>query len=264
MSFKENSEKACVKFFFDTPITNESSLKCYGDVDNADYSGFDTHLNKYLNEKAISEMIKINSEVTKILNKFKIAVKVNMGILADLVKNHLPQTKEVAIGVADHLPQDFQPEINRKALAEATGLHDVAKVLIPEDILNKKGSLNHKERKIMEEHASLSYEMLKTTDLDKDTLHLIKHHHNVSIQDINLQILLIADCYSALREKRSYKEAMSKEQALDIIKEDTKKGKYHPYVYKALVNYANAKEQLAKFNSQRQAFNLKSANSFSA
>ncbi len=42
-------------------------------------------------------------------------------------------------------------------------------------ILNKNGALNPAEREIMEQHALLSYELLKTTDLDKQTLDLIKN-----------------------------------------------------------------------------------------
>lgn len=242
-----NTNESDVKKFFSTPINNKSALRCYGDVDNADYSGFETNFSKYLDEKAIYEMIKVNSEITNFFQKFKISIKINMDILNDLIKNHLPHTRNVALGIAKYLPEELQKDVNHKALAEATGLHDLAKVIMPEDIINKKGALNPQELEIMEKHAILSYEMLKTTDLDNETLHLIKnHHHNplktngqnkYLLSDINLQILSLADIYSALREKRSYKDEMSKEQSLKIIKKEVDNGKFHPIVYKALVEY---------------------------
>jgi putative nucleotidyltransferase with HDIG domain len=248
------SNQLGVENFFNAPTDNQCALRCYGDIDNMDYSGFDSNLYKYLNEKSILEMIKVNSEITRILDKFKIVIKINMKILHHLIRNHLPQTRDIALGIAKYLPKELKSEVNPKALAEATGLHDIAKVIIPENIINKPSSLNEYEREIMQEHAKLSYEMLKTTDLDKETLKLIKHHHYADergMYNINLQILSIADIYSALREKRAYKNEMSKEDALAIINKETLLGKFHPSVYKALADYADKDEGSAPINPKR-------------
>lgn len=276
MVLEKDSNQLGVRDFFANPIQNQSAVKSLISDTFADYSDNDSNLHKYMNEKAISEMIKVNSEISSILNKFKISVKINMKILDNLAQNHLPQTKKTAMGIADNLPQNFKSAINRKALVEATTLHDIAKVIIPENIINKEGSLTESEREIMKEHAKLSYELLKTTDLSEETLNLIKnHHHNPQktsphsadgdfAADINLQILSMADVYSALREKRSYKAAMSKEQALEIINKETLDGKFHPQVYKALVDYTNKEEKSSKLKRKWQIFNLKPVNSFSA
>ena len=56
-------------------------------------------------------------------------------------------------------------------------LHDLGKVLIPSKILNKPAKLNFKERKIMNIHSTLGYELLKTQHLPTETLSLIKYHH---------------------------------------------------------------------------------------
>ena len=53
--------------------------------------------------------------------------------------------------------------------------------------------------------------------------------------------LSIADKYSALTESRAYKKSMTPKQALTIIYQDVKDGKLHPFVFKALVNYAAEK-----------------------
>lgn len=253
MGFGNTSGQVCVRDFFSNKIDNKSALKCYGDVDNADYSGFETNFSKYLNEKSISEMIKVNDEITNVMKGFKISIKINMNILNNLVSNHLPQTTNIALGMIKYLPKDVQKDVNKNALKNATGLHDIAKVIIPESIINKPGKLNEDELKIMREHARLSYEMLKTTDLDAESLNLIKAHHQShqdhhssnpitasreEVTDVNLQILSMADIYSALRERRSYKKEMSKEDALGVIKKETDNGKFHPCVYQALEKYA--------------------------
>ena len=235
-----------------------------------------TDLYKYINSNAVSEMVQVNSEITRILNELKIPLKINMNVLHDLVKNHLPKTKNAAIGIANKLPKEFKSEVDFQALQKASVLHDYGKVLIPEKILNKEGKLTPQEREIMQKHSVLGYEMLKNTDLDQETLHLIRNHHQNAqksgypaaddnfVADINLQILSAADVYSALREKRSYKIEMTKNQALAIMHNDVKQGKMHPYVFKALVDYANEEENLVKVQPKRKLFNLKFVNSLSA
>jgi len=272
MVSEKDSSRTGVHDFFANPIQQSVAPGYLSPEKNEDFAGISADLSKYLNENAISEMIKVNSEITKILSKFKIPLKINMKVLDNLVQNHLPETRKAAIGIANHLPDNFQPMINRKALTEATSLHDLAKVIIPEDIINKRGSLTEEEFEIVKKHSDLSYEMLKSTDLDSQTLNLIKNHHQNAkktgypsvdenfVSDINLQILSLADMYSALREKRSYKSEMSKEQALAIINKEVKQGKFSTYVFKALVDYANEKNSI-KLKPQRQVFNLEAVNS---
>lgn len=256
----KNTSQLSVRDYFVTPVHNKAAVTSLIGGEYADCAVTEVSLNKYLNEKAISEMISVNSEITRILNKFKVSIKINMGILNNLVHNHLADTRKIALGIADNLPHNFQSSLNRKALAEATTLHDIAKAIIPENIVNKEGALTEAEREIMKEHATLSYELLKSTDLSKETLNLIKNHHDP--ESIEEQILSIADIYSALREKRCYKAEMSKEQALEIIKNETDEGKFHSCVYQALVDYANAEEALTKVKPKWQIFNFKFVNGF--
>lgn len=241
-----------------------------------DAVSLNSDLSKYLNEKAIREMISVNSDITKICNAVGFPVKINMKVLKGLVEEHLPQTKKFALGIANNLPQEYKSSVNLPALQKASILHDLGKVLIPETVVSKPGSLNPKEREVMKQHAILGYELLKTTDLDKETLYLIKYHHQNAqktgypvadesfVADINLQILSTADIYAALREKRSYKEPYSKNQALYIIHKLMKQGKIHPYVFKALVDYANKEEALNQLNSKGQVFYLKPEDRLSA
>lgn len=238
-----------------------------------------TDLYKYINSNAISEMIKVNSEIKRILEEFKIPLKINMNVLHDLVKNHLPKTKKTTLGIANKLPSEYKSKVNFQALQKASALHDYGKVLIPQNILNKKGHLTEEEFKIMKQHSNLGYELLKSTDLDEETLNLIKNHHQNAqktgypevkvdfVSDVNLQILAAADIYEALREKRPYKKELSKNEALAILHKEMKDGKIHPHVFKALVDYANEEEErlkLSKLHSERKVFNLKPVDSLSA
>lgn len=260
MVFEKSTSQLSVRDYFVTPVQNKSAVTSLIGGEHADCAAAELSLNKYLNEKAISEMIDVNSEITRILNKFQVSIRINMGILNNLVQNHLADTRKIAMGIADNLPHNFKSAVNRKALVEATTLHDIAKAIIPEDIVNKEGALTEAEREIMKEHAKLSYELLKSTDLSEETLNLIKNHHDP--ETIEEQILSMADIYSALREKRCYKAEMTKEQALEIIALETEQGKFHSCVYQALVDYANVSETLSKAKPKWQIFNFKFINGF--
>lgn len=271
MSLEQGTNRPSVYDYFSNPMQPTRTVsKPSAAEEGVDGAGISEHLHKYLDEKAITEMIKVNSEIEKIFNKFKIPIKINMNILDHLVNNHLSETRKIAIGIANQLPSKYQELVNRKALSEATSLHDLAKVIIPENIINKNGSLNEEELAIMRKHSDLSYEMLKSTDLDSETLNLIKNHHHDNLSsercddlgaDINLQILSVADKYSALREKRSYKNALSAEQSLEIIHQEVREGKFHTSVYEALTNYVYQEEEgSAQFQSQRKVFNVESVN----
>lgn len=270
--------------FFLNPIRQNNNIpKFTGSGINRDVVSTNHEFVKYFNEAAIQDMVNSNPEIARILKDSGMPVKINMKTMNDLLKNHLPDTKKIAAGIMLYLPIDFMQSTDRKTVLDAAMLHDIGKILIPDKVLNKKGGLNEKELEIMHKHSVLSYEMLKTTNLDSKTLLLIKNHHQnaqntgypksngLFVSDINLQILEAADMYSALREKRPYKKELTKNQALSIIHSEMKEGKIHPAVFKALVNWANAAEcgtkdraKLLVLNPEREIPDNKPVNRLSA
>ena len=206
-----------------------------------------SELNPYLSESAIRQMILMNPQVVKILKNNGLKAEINIKELQKLAEGHLLWTKNIAAGIIGNLPLDIQKQINRQAVLQAAIFHDFGKVLIPNKIINKKSALNDKEKQIMKLHSELGYELLKTQKLSPETLELIKYHHQTPentgypinntgfTYGLEAEILAVADKYSALIEKRSYKPALSKKEALEIIKQDYPQG---GLVYDALVNYA--------------------------
>lgn len=207
--------------------------------------------NRYTSEFYLRKAIQTNPKIQSTLNEVGVPVKLHMQQLNNLLNNHASDTKRIAEGIADNLPFSLKSKINLKAVSDGAYLHDLGKALIPEEILNKNGKLNAFETEIMHRHAILGYELLKNSDIDRTTLNIIKNHHQNAKKtgypfadknfnaDLNLQIVSIADKYSALTEKRAYKKAMDDKTALTIIYKDVKDGKIHPFVFKALVNYVN-------------------------
>lgn len=209
-------------------------------------------VSKYISEDYIKSSIASNPELKKILKEIGASGKLNMAELQELSKKHAKDTQDIASGIINNLPKGLKEHVNVKSVKDAAYLHDIGKVLIPPEILNKSGKLTPAESEIMHRHSEIGYELLKNSDIDTRTLHLVKYHHqNASHSgypkvkddfwaDINLQILSLADRYSALTEKRVYKEALPKERALNVLYKSVVDGNTHPFVYKALLDYVNS------------------------
>ncbi len=209
-----------------------------------------TSVSRFTTEDHIQNAIMTNPRIKAILKEMNAPVKLNMKELQQLSQNHAKETQNIAAGIISQLPKALKQHVDVKAVKDAAYLHDIGKVLIPAEVLNKNGKLDEAEKAIMHRHSELGYEILKNTGIDTKTLNLVKYHHqNAShtgypkvpddfFADINLQILSAADKYSALLEPRVYKAPMTKEQALALIYKDVVKGNLHPFVFKALKDFA--------------------------
>lgn len=211
--------------------------------------GFATNpiYDKFGTKEEIEAIAKSNPRIQKLLKEHNLPVEVNIDELNKLKQGHLQETRIVAAKIYSSLPQDLKKEVSLPSLQEAAMLHDFGKVLIPKSILNKAGKLDTNEREIMELHSELGYELLKNKGLNEKTLNLIKYHHQnkngtgypaISKDHeigIDSQILSTADKYTALREKRSYKNPLGKYEALEIIAKDVNNGQITQDVYTALI-----------------------------
>ena len=189
---------------------------------------------------------KSNPKIRAIMNKYNLPIKVNTKELEKLQQGHLKDTRITAVKIYSNLPPYMRKNINLQQLQEAAMMHDYGKVLIPDGVLNKQGELSEKEKEIMNLHSELGYELLKNKGLDEATLDLIKYHHQNPMKSgypavdnnyehsLEAQILNAADEYTALREERSYKKALSKEEALNILQQRTEQGFISPEVFSAL------------------------------
>src|SRR5699024_5736066 len=109
-------------------------------------------------------------------------------------------------------------------------LHDIGKIGIPEAILSKNGRLTPEEYEIMKQHVEGSIAMIKyLPSLDYVIPSAIGHHERwdgkgyprglVGEQNpIAARCLCIADSFDAMTSKRSYRDAMSVEDALEEIR----------------------------------------------
>lgn len=112
-------------------------------------------------------------------------------------------------------------------------LHDIGKVFIDDEILQKPGSLTDEEFKIMQSHTELGFNFLREhTELPSVVAHCAYQHHErldgsgyprqLEGDDIHLyaQIIGIADVFDAVTSDRVYREALLPHQGLEILYAD--------------------------------------------
>lgn len=208
---------------------------------------FSTKNDKYfLSKSEIEANAKSSETIKELCKQYNIPIKVNIEELEKLKSGHLKNSRVLAAKILSGLPPEMKNQVDSSVLQQAAMFHDYGKVLIPKNILNKETSLNEKEKDIMQLHPTFSYELLKKQGVNEEVLNLIKYHHqtpdgqgypafdNNVEYGIPLQILRAADEYAALTENRSYKPAMSKAEALEIIYQDVENGYISQEVFDSL------------------------------
>ena len=121
-------------------------------------------------------------------------------------------------------------DLERTNQVKAAGnLHDIGKIGIDGNILNKPGKLNAEEWEIMQQHASKSAKILEEIEeYEAIAQHVAAHHERLDgrgypmglkEKDISpeAKIIAVADAYDAMTEYRTYRKAMSKEEAIQEL-----------------------------------------------
>ena len=146
-----------------------------------------------------------------------------------------------------HLTRD---EMNQIAIASS--LHDIGKIAIPSEVINKPGKLSAEEFEIVKRHTLLGEEMLKSVYRYKDeplvklSEQICRWHHErydgngypdgLKGEDIPIaaQVVALADAYDALVSKRAYKESLSQAEAFDMLQRG-ECGAFQPLLLECLI-----------------------------
>ncbi|MCQ2087426.1 MAG: HD domain-containing protein [Bacilli bacterium] len=183
----------------------------------------------------------------KTLNIKTIQDKIVLG-MADLVETkdqntggHVKRTSDIIKIIISSIKELNAYEMDDEFFSyvrRAAPMHDLGKMMISDDILNKPGKFTPEEFEIMKTHpvigekvVSALLEGVENERFVKIAKNVAKYHHekyggggypeNLSGDDIPLEarIMALADVYDALVSKRCYKEKMSYDKARDIILE---------------------------------------------
>ena len=125
---------------------------------------------------------------------------------------------------------------DRRNLRRAGLLHDIGKIGIPLEYLNKPGKLTTEEYEIVKLHPVIGHEICKPLRTMAPLLALIRGHHErldgrgypdgLSAAGVSLPLrcLSIADVYDALTSDRAYRKAMTRDGALRVLREEATTG----------------------------------------
>jgi len=137
-------------------------------------------------------------------------------------------------------------------------LHDIGKVAIPDGILFKAGTLDRREREVMERHPVIGEEIISEIPFLEPARALVRHHHErwdgggypdgLSGEEIPLaaRVFALADALDALTSDRPYRAAVGIAQAREVI--ERAQGQFDPTVLEAFASISD--ERIEEIRSQ--------------
>ncbi|MFT8341139.1 MAG: HD domain-containing phosphohydrolase [Clostridium beijerinckii] len=125
------------------------------------------------------------------------------------------------------------PKRKIQELKNAGLLHDIGKIVIEENILNKPGRLTEDEYNEIKRHPEIGYRILSTVNEMSEIAKYVLSHHEMwngegypkGIKDIDIpfesRIISIVDAYDAMTSERPYRKALSEEFAIEELKRNS-------------------------------------------
>lgn len=176
--------------------------------------------------------------------------------IVQMLHEHDPYTAEHSEKVADlaeKIAREMElPEDQIEIIRTAARVHDIGKVAIPDSILNKRGPLDDSERRLVEQHTIVGFDLLKNLEMYSEAAQLVKYEHErwdgtgypdgLKGEQIPLgaRIIHVADVYHALTSDRPYRESQGLPrryepvEAVRIIQSQSGR-QFDPKVVEALV-----------------------------
>ncbi len=221
----------------------------------------------YEKEKSSKLMISILSHIVEFRNGESGLHVLHIQVITDMLLRHLVQKENNPYTIS-------QEEIG--LISTASALHDIGKITIPDEILNKPGRLTAEEFTVMKGHSMAGANMLeqlpfeqKDEPLVKTAYEICRWHHErydgggypdgLKGEEIpvSAQAVSLADVYDALTSERCYKAAYSHEKAIEMILAG-QCGAFNPLLLECLLDISGTlkKEMSVKSNIRYDNTNI--------
>ena len=175
-------------------------------------------------QKLTAIMEELRTDYLSIVETLALVVEAKDQYTAD----HLERCKKYGIALANQI----DPSMVSAQLQYGFLLHDVGKIGIPESILGKPGPLTPDETAIMRTHPLIGVQIVGPMRrvLDEVTIEVIRHHHERFDGDgypdgrkgddipLSARIFSVVDAYDAMTTDRSYRKALSAEEAIERLR----------------------------------------------
>lgn len=242
---KENAIKSInevgVYYYLEKPWNNEKLIKI---VTNAlDKKNLADEL-----EQKIEDLEESNAEINRLYelmrHDYNEEIKGSKSLMVSLANvieardaytdGHTRRVATIAKGLGESLGLDKKDIEN----LELVGIiHDIGKISISDNILNKPGKLSDGEFSVIKEHPIIGEKICKFLKMLEPSLNSILHHHEkldgsgyphgLKSDDIDTitRIITVADIFDALFSDRPYRSKLKYEEVKSILNEDAEKGR---------------------------------------
>ncbi|NOQ36271.1 MAG: HD domain-containing protein [Methylococcaceae bacterium] len=161
-------------------------------------------------------------------------------------------TQEHSVGVSKlsrYIGNLFDLSEHRCDMLELAGLlHDIGKLRVPDEILEKNAKLSKEEYLSIQRHSFDTFNIIKNIKGLEEVAQWASHHHerldgsgypyrhDKTTLSLEARIIAIADVFQALAQKRPYRDALAPEQISTILREEVEAGKLDSAVFNKVEN----------------------------
>ncbi len=198
--------------------------------------------------------------------KVELAVLKGLDIFTDA---HVQGVAKTTLTICQKMNMSYA-DIKRHVLAAY--LHDIGKIKIPPEILQKNGRLTEEEFSEIKKHTIYGYEICMEYKNFKEYAPIVRAHHEnldgtgypdgLKSEEIpeEAKLIKVADVYDALTKRRQYKEGYKQSEALKLMLEDVKNGKtactYFEALLEAIAEDLNEKKDVHENNVRKYKGNI--------
>nr|WP_320026135.1 HD domain-containing phosphohydrolase [uncultured Acetobacterium sp.] len=183
----------------------------------------------------------------------------------DFRSNFTAVHSEGVSAVAKRLAQHFNcDELTCKKIQAAGYVHDIGKLTVPTEILEKPGALSKEEFDVIKEHTYHTYVLLfQVKGLEEINEYASMHHERLDgtgypfkleAKDLSLgaRIMAVADIFTAVSENRPYRKGMQKEAVVEVLRKMSIENKIDKSIVETLISYYHEINK-ARIKAQKKA-----------
>jgi len=220
-------------FEFVTPIQVKGKIKGLvftgPKLNGENYSSYDMDMLRFIANSA-----GIGMENARLLKQLQITYVSTLKTLISVIeakdtytKGHTERVAAYAVSIANKMSL---PEPLRRRITFGALLHDIGKLGVMENILHKEGKLDEDEWEVLKSHPEIGARIVDKMEFLTGTSEIVKHHHEswdgsgyptgLKGEEIPLgaRIISVADSFDAMTTDRSYRRALSIDEAIERLR----------------------------------------------
>ena len=194
-------------------------------------------------EERTQQLADANDELRRLFMSSIKALAQALEAKDEYTQGHSARVAEFGVEIARYVSL---PDREVQSIWVAGLLHDIGKIGVRENVLNKPGKLDAAEWESVQQHPVVAARILGPIEELGDVIEIVMHHHErfdgsgypegLKGSDIPLgaRILSVADAYDALTSKRPYRDALPEAEAVGIL-EEAAGTQFDPVIVRAFV-----------------------------